>query len=179
MTMPRSHVIIVPHTSYYTIPINYQLHDGIARLTDGSLLKGRFMYKRGNSFTFYQDGHSAGKQIPSYLFDNLTLAGADTAATPRSDSTIFIRTNNRLLRRLTKGKVGLYDQTYAVNEDKGKIGDVLFTWSDDGKLRRLRTLEECNQWFYEICNQNHWPNPDVFLSKSEIIKRLAQLDPIP
>lgn len=179
MSMPRSHVIVVPRPTYYTIPVTYQLHDGIARLTDGSLLQGRFMYKRGNSFTFYQDGHSPGKQIPSYLFDNLVLAGADTAATPRSDSTIFIRINNNLLRRLTKGKVGLYDKTYAVNEDKGKIGDVLFTWSNEGKLRRLRTLEEANQWFYEICLQNHWPNPDVFLSKSDIIKRLAQLDPTP
>ena len=177
MTMPYGHA--VPRSYSYIIPIVYQLHDGTARLTDTSLLQGRFMYNGGPGFTFYQDGHSAGRRIYSYQFENLTLATADTSVTPRIDSTVFIRVYNHLLRRLTIGKVGLYDKTYAINENKGKIGDVLFTWSDDGKLKRLRTLEQVNKWFYAVCTQNQWPNPDVFLSKTEIIKRLAQLDPTP
>ena len=180
MTPPRIHPVIIPRSYPYSPPpIIYQLHDGIARLTDGSLLRGRFMYNGGPGFTFYQDGHSAGLRIYSYQFEHLALAGADTSVVPRSDSTAFFKVGNHVLRRLTIGKVGLYDKVYAVNEDKGKIGDVLFTWDDKGKLKRLKNLEQANQWFYAICVQNHWANPDVFLSKSEIIKRLAQLDPIP
>ncbi|GAB4013486.1 hypothetical protein EXU85_12290 [Spirosoma sp. KCTC 42546] len=178
--MNRSYPVIIPHPSTpYVQPIIYQLHDGIARLTDGSQLQGRFMYNKNSSFTFYQDGHSPGKSIANYKFEYLKLAGADTAATPRTDSTVFLRVKNNLFRRLTVGKVGLYDKTYSINEDKGKIGDILFTWDNDGSLRRLHNLEQANQWFYQICQQNNWPNSDVFLSKTEIIKRLAQLDPIP
>ena len=179
-TTPMPHGVIIAHPrSSFILPVTYQLHDGIARLTDGSLLRGRFLYNRSGSFNFYQDGHSARKQIEFGHFERLTLAGTDTSVIAHSDSTVFLYVNNHLLRRLTIGKVGLYDKTFAVNEDKGKIGDVLFTWSDNGKIRRLYTLEDVNKWFYEICQQNHWPNPDVFLSKTEIIRRLAQLDPIP
>ncbi|MVM30194.1 hypothetical protein GO755_09125 [Spirosoma sp. HMF4905] len=178
--MYRGYPVIIPRPATpYVMPIIYQLHDGDARLTDGSQLRGRFMYNKNSSFTFYQDGHSPGKTIPAYKFEYLKLAGADTTATPRTDSTVFLRVKNQLCRRLTVGKVGLYDQTYSVNEDKGKIGNTLLTWSDDGKIKRLRTLEEANQWFYAVCQQNNWPNSDIFLSKTEIIKRLAQLDPTP
>ncbi|GAB4045045.1 hypothetical protein [Spirosoma litoris] len=178
--MYRSYPVIIPsRPTPYVPPVIYQLHDGIARLTDGSQLQGRFLYNKNSSFTFYQDGHSPGKNIPAYKFEYLKLVGADTAATPRNDSTVFLRVRNQLCRRLTVGKVGLYDKTYSINEDKGKIGDVLFTWDNDGKIKRLQNLEQANQWFYQICQENNWPNSDVFLSKTEIIKRLAQLDPIP
>ncbi|GAB3954588.1 hypothetical protein GCM10028805_40280 [Spirosoma harenae] len=178
-TVYRSYPIIIPSQQPYVAPVTYQLHDGIAQLDDGSLLAGRFMYNRNSGFNFYENGHSPGKNVPFYRFERLTLTGADTSVLPRTDSTVFLRVSNRLFRRLTVGKVGLYDRVYAINEDKGKIGDVLFTWSDNGKLKRLRNLEEANKWFYEVCIQNKWPNPDVFLSKTEIIKRLAQLDPVP
>jgi hypothetical protein len=178
--MYHSHPVIISQPgASYLVPISYQLHDGTALLLDGSLLRGRFMYNKGSGFTFYRDGHSSGQRIYLYQFDRLALAGTDTSVIARSDSTVFLKVGNRLLRRLTIGKVGLYDKVYVVNEDKGKTGDLLFTWSDDGKIRRLKTLEQANQWFYEICQQNHWPNSDVFLSKAEIIKRLAQLDPTP
>lgn len=179
MSMPQGHAVIIPRNYSYIVPITYQLHDGTARLTDGSLLQGRFMYNRNRVFKYYQDGHSPGKEIPFFLFEHLTLSGVDTSVIPRRDSTVFLKVKNRLFRRLTVGKIGLYDDTYAINEDKGKVGDILFTWGNDGKIKRLRTLEQANQWFYEICLQNDWPNPDVFLSKSELIKRLAQLDPVP
>ncbi|QMW06093.1 hypothetical protein [Spirosoma foliorum] len=178
--MYRGYPVIIPsRPTPYVQPIVYQLHDGIARLTDGSQLQGRFLYNKNSSFTFYQDGHSPGMNIPAYKFEYLKLVGADTAATPRNDSTVFLRVRNQLCRRLTVGKVGLYDKTYSINEDKGKIGYVLFTWDNDGKIKRLQNLEQANQWFYQICQENNWPNSDVFLSKTEIIKRLAQLDPIP
>ncbi|GAB4037188.1 hypothetical protein [Spirosoma gilvum] len=176
---PRSYPVIVAHPPAYIIPIVYQLHDGIGRLGDGSLLQGRFLYNRGSMFTFYQNGHTKGVKIPFFQFEELTLAGADTSVLPRSDSTTFARVKTRLYRRLTIGKIALYDQIYAINEDKGKIGDYLFVWDENGKLKRLRNLEAVNQWFYNTCQQNHWPNPDVFLSKTEIIKRLAVLDPKP
>ncbi|WP_020595500.1 hypothetical protein [Spirosoma panaciterrae] len=171
--------VIVTHPSAYVIPIVYQLHDGVGRLGDGSLLQGRFLYNKGSLFTFYQNGHTKGVKIPFFQFEELTLAGADTSVLPRSDSTAFFRIKTRLYRRLTIGKIALFDQVYAINEDKGKIGDYLFVWDENGKLKRLRNLEDVNQWFYNTCQQNHWPNPDIFLSKTEIIKRLAVLDPKP
>ncbi|MBN8823738.1 MULTISPECIES: hypothetical protein [unclassified Spirosoma] len=173
------HAVIIPRTSTYVIPIVYQLHDGVGRLGDGSLLQGRFLYDKGTMFTFYQNGHTKGVKIPFFQFETLTLAGADTSVLPRSDSTMFSRIKNRLYRRLTIGKIALYDDVYAINENKGKIGDYLFVWGDNGKLKRLRNLEAINQWFYDTCQQNHWTNPDIFLSKTEIIKRLAVLDPTP
>ncbi|MFD2936253.1 hypothetical protein [Spirosoma flavum] len=178
MPVPRGVIIAHPSPSFI-LPIVYQLHDGTALLSNGDLLRGRFLYNRSQAFFFYQDGHSPGQRIYFRRLERLVLAAADTSVTPRLDSTVFLKVQNQFCRRLTIGKIGLYDQVYAVNENKGKVDEVLFTWGDDGKLKRLSTLEKANQWFYEICIQNHWPNPDVFLSKAEIIKRLAQLDPVP
>lgn len=177
--MPGGRAVIIPHASIYIPPIVYQLHDGVAQLTDGTLLRGRFLYNKSHVFIYYANGHDDGQHIPFYKFERLTLAGADTSVLPRSDSTVFVRIRNQLYRRLTIGKVGLYDKTYAVNEDKGNVGNDLFTWSEDGKLKRLYKLEQINQWFYATCQQNNWTPPDVFRSKVEIIKQLAKFDPTP
>ena len=177
--MYGGHAVIIPGSSSYLLPVVYQLHDGTAMLSNGTRLRGRFLYNKGSAFIFYQDGHSPGKRIYFREFENLTLAGTDTSLLVHRDSTVFTKVGNHFFRQLTIGKVGLFDETYAVNENKSKLSDVLFTWGDDGSVKRLQTLEKANQWFYEICLQNHWPNSDVFLSKAEIIKRLAQLDPTP
>lgn len=138
--MPRP--VFVPRPAAgYVPPIQYQFHNGVASLTDGSSLTGRFQYNGYAAFFYHESPVSARRKLYFGLIQRLTLTGADTAAVGRTDSTVFVRMNRSLYRQLTPDAAPLYDRVYTINESPGKIGAVVFAPDASARLRRLESLK--------------------------------------
>ncbi|MBD2755694.1 hypothetical protein [Spirosoma validum] len=156
--------------------IDYKYRDGTALLTDGRLLKGRFQYNGRKIFVYRASSQAAKQRIALSMIKRLVLAGSDTLVTYRSDSTVFVRLGNRLLRQLTDGSPMVLDRKFAVDEDRGKTGRRMFVLDEDGTVRKFTSLQKFNRWFYAYRERSGKQTSDTYLNQSEIVKAVARLN---
>ncbi|CCH55203.1 hypothetical protein BN8_04444 [Fibrisoma limi BUZ 3] len=173
---PHPQTIYIPQTVYQGPVIDYKYHDGVMRLRDGTELKGRFKYNGRKTFIYRAGAQTARQKFGFSSIRRLALAGSDTLVTARTDSTVFVRMGTRLYRELASGPTMVMDQTYTVDEDRGKIGSKIYVLDDAGKFHRFNSLEKLNRWFYTYREQVGQKATDVFLNKTEIAKAIAQLN---
>lgn len=156
--------------------IQYQYHDGVALLTDGTVLKGRFESNGQSTFTYRASSQARRQRIGASFIRRLALAGADTLVTDRRDSTIFIRLGHRLYRQLAGGATLVLDRWLIVDEARGKVAAKLFVLDDNGDFRRFTSLQKLNRWFDAHRERSRKPLPDVYRNEHEIIKAVAHLN---
>lgn len=171
-----------PQTTTVFIPqsvepqIDYQYHDGIAFLRDGSYLKGRFQYNSGSAFIYRPTGQAPRQRIGLSTIRRLSLADADTLVTDRKDSTIFVRLGNRLYRQLAGGMTMVLDRRYLVTEMRGKIGRKMYVLDDAGDLHPFTSLQKLNKWLYTYSEQSGKQLPDVYRNQNEIVKAVVRIN---
>ena len=156
--------------------IDYKYHDGTARLTDGTLLTGRFQYNGRSLFLYRTNGQAALQRIGLSMIDRLALVGADTAVTDRTDSTVFLRSGHRLYRQLVGGATRILDRQFLVNEVPGNIGLKVYVEDDAGNVQKFSSLPKLNRWFYSFREQTGKKFSDAYLNKNEIVKAVAVLN---
>lgn len=157
-------------------PIEYKYHDGIAFLTNGSYLRGRFQYNGRSTFLYRASSQAPKQRIGRSMIRRLSLAGADTLVTDRTDSTIFTRLGTRLYRQLAGGGTMVLDQRYAVDEERGKMGPKLYVLDEASQLHKFTSLQKLNRWFYTFRERSDKQLPDVYLNENEIVKAVAKLN---
>lgn len=166
--------VYVPTTTEPTI--DYKYHDGVAFLTNGSYVKGRFQYNGRKTFTYRASSQAPQQRIGFSMIRRLALAGSDTLVTDRTDSTVFARFGNQLFRQLADGSTMVLDRVFAVDEERGKIGRKLYVLDEASNLHKFTSLQKLNKWFYTFRERSGKQLPDVYLNQSEIVKAVARLN---
>ncbi|WP_461113393.1 hypothetical protein [Spirosoma jeollabukense] len=70
----------------------------------------------------------------------------------------------------------MLDRVFAVDEDRGEIGQKLYVLDEASNLHKFTSLQKLNKWFYEFRERSGKQFPDVFLNQSEIVKAVAKLN---
>lgn len=156
--------------------IQHQYHDGVALLTDGTVLKGRFQSNGQSTFTYRANSQARRQRIGASAIRRLVLAAADTLVTDRADSTVFIRLGHRLYRQLAGGETLVLDRWLIVDEARGKVAAKLFVLDDTGDFRRFTSLQKLNRWFDSYRERLGSVLPDVYRNEGEIVKAVARLN---
>jgi hypothetical protein len=159
--------------------IDYQIHSGFLKLRDGQVVTGRFKYDKWEfpvrNFAFYKDADESNKRKIKFKdIQQVSFVGVDTNIAEKPDSTIFVNINGKLLRKLTEGKINLYDKLIVVREAEGVVGATIFV-KEDEKLKRVDTLRKLNKWYQNLSKQ--YPDLQVqnkYLNKIEIIKEIQK-----
>ena len=173
---PQTQTVYVPQTTYQGPVINYKYHDGVAKLRDGTTLRGRLQANGRSAFMYRATNQATRRKIGASMIRRLALNGADTLVTDRTDSTIFIRVVNRLYRQLADGATMLLDRKLTVDEDRGKVGTKLYVLDENDRLHSFGSLRKLNDWFYNFQEQSSKKVSDAYLNEGEIVKAVAQLN---
>ncbi len=159
-------------------PVQYKIHEGIAKLIDGRTLEGRFKYDKWEfptkNFLFYQNKQTNSIKARFGQINKITLRGADSTLNNDRDSTVFINLNGRLYRALTTGTIKLYDRVFVVNEAMGRIGKTIWV-EENGKLIRLSSTKKLNQWYQTLPKK--YPKfvvKQAYLNPQEIIEGIKE-----
>lgn len=172
----QTRTVYIPQTIYQVPLIDYKYHDGVAKLRDGRILRGRFQANGRSAFIYRASNQAARQRINALMIRRLALAGADTLVTDRKDSTIFTRFGNRLYRQLADGTTMVMDRELTVDEDRGKIGTSLYVLDENDDLHKFRSLKQLNDWFYTYQEQSGKKVSDAYLNRNEVVKAVAQLN---
>lgn len=156
--------------------IDYKYHDGTALLTDGTLLTGRFQFNGRSTFIYRANSQATQQRLGLSIINRLSLAGADTSITDRTDSTIFLRSGHRLYRQLASGSTRVLDRHFLVDEVPGEIGRKVYVEDDAGNVKKFTSLPKLNRWFYGYREQTGSQIPNSYLNKNEIVKAVARLN---
>ncbi|MCU0390635.1 MAG: hypothetical protein MUE81_05920 [Thermoflexibacter sp.] len=156
-----------------------QVQEGTVTLTNGQVVTGRFKYDNWEfpvkNFAFYKDANlDSRKKIKFKDIKQVSFVGVDTNIAEKPDSTTFINVNGKLLRKLTEGKINLYDKLIVVKEAEGVIGATIFV-KEGEKLKRIDTLRKFNKWYQSLSKQ--YPDLQVqnkYLNKIEILKEIQK-----
>ncbi|SFC37516.1 hypothetical protein [Spirosoma endophyticum] len=166
--------VYVPTTTEPTI--DYKYHDGTAFLTNGSYLKGRFQYNGRKTFIYRASSQATRQRIGFSMIRRMALAGSDTLVMDRTDSTVFERFGNKLYRQLANGSTMVLDRVFAVDEDRGQIGQKLYVLDEASNMYKFTSLQKLNKWFHTFRERSGKQLPDVYLNQSEIVKAVAKLN---
>lgn len=157
--------------------IKYQVQEGTVSLKDGKVLTGRFQFDWWmfpvKNFVFYKDSSSKEK-IKFKDIKQASFAGIDTNIAEKTDSTAFVNVDGKLLRKLTSGKINIYDKLIVVKEVEGALGETIFV-KESKKLRRIESLRRFNKWYQGLADA--YPNLKVrneYLNKIEIIREIQK-----
>ena len=173
---PRTQTIYLPQTIYQGPVIDFKYHDGVAKLRNGMILRGRFQANGRSAFIYRANNQATRQKIGASMIRRLALAGADTLVTDRKDSTVFTRFGNRLYRQLADGATMVMDRELIVDEDRGKIGTSLYVLDENDDLNKFRSLKQLNDWFYTYQEQSGKKVSDAYLNRNEVVKAVAQLN---
>jgi hypothetical protein len=136
--------------------IDFLPHYGIAQVDGIGTVQGVFQYAwfefPSPNFKFYGNDSVEPQRLYWQYVNKMTLAGSDSLLSYRKDSTEFYHLNNCVgfYRKLTDGKIRVYDGVANVNEMPGFISGDDMVVLYQGKLMRFFSFRKFTRFIASI-----------------------------